>query len=115
MKTNFLFTLLLVLGLSAGLSAQSSVADPDSEYDYPYVEVVATQEKIWLMPDELPVNNLPVRVVNADGIPVLKKIFCSKTKDWSLDVNDLPSGKYRILIGDRQVEYLEKQGRKGIL
>jgi hypothetical protein len=115
MKTKLLFTIALVLGLSYSHWAQPSAAQAPLEHQYPYVEVVVTQEKIWLMPDEMPVANLPVRIVDSKDVQVLKKNFCSETEDWSLDVTDLPSGKYRILIGDRQVEYLEKQGRKGVL
>ena len=114
MKTKLLFTIVLLLGISYNHRAQSS-STATSEYNQPYVEVVVTQEKVWLMPEEMPVASLPVRVMNSDNVVVMKKSFCSETKDWSLDVSDLPAGKYRILIGSTQTEYLEKQGRKGIL
>lgn len=114
MKTKLFFAIALAFGIGTSLLSQTSVKSPQ-EYDFPYVEVVATQEKIWLMPEEMPVENLLVRVLDADGMQVLKKSFSSKTKDWSVDVSELPSGKYRILIGNRQVEYLDKRGRKGML
>ena len=121
MKTKLLLTLALVFGLSFAHQAQTADASgapaptSETEYSYPYVEVVVTQDKIWLMPDETPVVNLPVRIVDSKNVPVVKKDFCSKTKEWSMDITDLPAGKYRILIGARQVEYFDVQGKKGIL
>ena len=121
MKTKLLLTLAFVLGFSFAHQAQtadaSGVPAPTSEtqYKYPYVEVVVTQEKIWLMPDETPVENLPVRIIDAKNIPVVKKDFCSKTTEWSLDISDLPAGKYRLLVGDRQIVYFDVQGKKGVL
>lgn len=112
MKTKILLTVALILGLSYNHWAQSSAAPATED---PYVEVVVTPEKVWLMPDELPVHTLPVRVLDEKGTLVMKKNFTAETKDWSLDVAELPSGKYRILIGDRQVEYMDRQGRKGVL
>jgi len=112
MKTKVLLTIALLLGLSYNHWAQSSASTNPQD---PYVEVIVTQEKVWLMPDALPVKSLPVRVLDEKGVLVLKKSFTSETKEWSLDVADLPSGKYRILIGDRQVEYMDRQGRKGLL
>ena len=113
MKTKLLLTIALLLGVSSYHWAQSSTSPSKSEH--PYVETVVTQNKIWLMPEEMPVVKLPVRVVNSKDIVVLEKFFCSETEDWSLDVSDLPAGKYRILIGTIQTEYLDKQGRKGVL
>ncbi len=113
MKTKFLLTLILMLGISYNHWAQSAPAS--STQEHPYVEVVVTQDKVWLMPEEMPVANLPVRVKNSDNVTVLEKTFNAKVKDWSLDVSALPTGKYRILIGSTQTEYLEKQGRKGFL
>lgn len=114
MKTKLLLTIALLLGVSSYHWAQS--ASKASEPEHPYVEVVVTQDMIWLMPDEMPVANLPVRVLNTQGIVVLEKIFCSKTKDWSMDVSALAPGKYRILIGSIQTEYLDRQqSRKGVL
>ena len=114
MKTKLLLTIALLLGVSSYHWAQSS-SSTSAAPEHPYVEVVVTQEMIWLMPDETPIANLPVRVLNAQGVVVLEKTFCSKTKDWSLDVSALAPGKYRILVGSFQTEYLDKQGRKGFL
>lgn len=113
MKTKLLLTIALLLGVSSYHWAQSSSST--SKPEHAYVEVVVTQDMIWLMPDEKPVDNLPVRVLNAQNVVVLEKTFCSRTKDWSLDVSALAPGKYRILIGSIQTEYLDKQGRKGVL
>lgn len=113
MKTKLLLTIALILGIQSFNDAQSASASADPRY--PYVEVIVTQEKIWLIPDEMPVGNLPVQIFNADGETVLQKIFCSELKDWSMDVTDLPAGKYKIRIGSIQTEYLEKQGRKRVL
>ncbi len=110
MKTKLLFTIALILGIHVHHWAQTA-----SENRHPYVEVVVTQEMIWLMPEEMPVADLTVQVLNAQNQVVLQKVFCSQTKEWSLDVSALPAGKYRILIGNIQTEYLDKQGRKGFL
>ena len=114
MKTKLILTLALLLGLKAAHWAQSAAVPTDPQQ--PYVEVVVTQEKIWLMVDELPVGSLPVQVIGSDGKVVLQKVFTTETEDWSLDVANLPSGKYKILIGSTQTEYLNKQGgSKGLL
>lgn len=104
----------MVLGMSYHQWAQqAAVADPEPKH--PYFEVIVTQEKVWLMPEEQPVANVPVKVMNAAGEVILQKIFCSETREWALDVSALPSGKYKILVGATQTEYLEKQGKKRIL
>lgn len=113
MKTKLLLTLALILGIQYYHGAQSASVPTTPEY--PYVEVIVTQEKIWLIPDEMPVENLPVQIFNEEGEPVMQKVFCSQLKDWSLDVTDLPAGKYKIRVGSIQTEYLEKQGRKRVL
>ncbi|MFN0036389.1 MAG: DUF3244 domain-containing protein [Saprospiraceae bacterium] len=113
MKTRFLFTIALLLGINAAHWAQTTQTTKNS--DLPYVEVVVTQEKIWLMPDELPVADLHVKVLNNTGKVVLQKTYNSETEDWSLDVSSLAAGKYKILIGTNQTEYLSKQGPKGLL
>jgi len=113
MKTKLLLTIALLLGLNAAHWAQNSFTQTNPKQ--PYVEVVVTQEKIWLMPDELPVDQLPVQVLNNNGKIVLQKVFSSDTEDWSLDVSSLSAGKYKILIGSTQTEYLTKQGSKGLL
>lgn len=114
MKTKLLLTIALVLGLSYHHWAQTASTN---SYDpqYPYVEVIVTQNLVWLMPDEQPVAEIPVQIVNASGEVVLQKTFCSKTKEWSMDVSGLSSGKYKILIGSRQTEYLEKQGKRWVM
>lgn len=110
MKTKLFLTILLVLGLSYYHWAQTASAPP--EKSFPYIEVVVTQERIWLMADEKPVQDLPVQVTDANGVVVLQQVFDSKTTEWALDVSALPAGKYKILIGSIQTEYLEKQGGK---
>ena len=115
MKTKLLLTIAFVLGLSYHHWAQQASITTNPEPKYPYVEVIVTQEKVWLMPDEQPVTNVPVQVTDASGEVVLQKVFCSETKEWSLDVSALPSGKYKILIGATQTEYLEKQGKRRVL
>ncbi|MCC6461394.1 MAG: hypothetical protein IT260_13045 [Saprospiraceae bacterium] len=112
MITKIVFTLALLLGVNSMHWAQN-LSNPDPEY--PYVEVVVTQEHIWLMPDEKPVSEIPVQLINDSGEVVLQKTFCSKLKDWSIGITNLPSGKYKILIGNHQTEYLEKKGRKWTL
>jgi hypothetical protein len=114
MKTKFVLTLALLLGINASYWAQSASVPTDPQH--PYVEVVVTQDKIWLLPDEAPMEKLPVQVVSADGKVVLQKVFSADTEDWSLDVTNLAAGKYKILIGSNQTEYLNKQGgSKGLL
>lgn len=114
MKTKLLLTLALILGISYYHWAQTSVA-PRAEYNQPIVEVVVTQDKVWLLPDEKPVENLPVQILNEAGAIVLKRTFSSDSTEWSLDVSELPAGKYKIQIGALQTEYLEKQGRVRLL
>ncbi|TNE58968.1 MAG: hypothetical protein EP344_09450 [Bacteroidetes bacterium] len=112
MKTKLLLTLTLILGLSYVHEAQDMVVAamaPGSEY--PLVEIVVTPERVWLLPDEMPVDKLPVRVLDEKGDVILKKDFSSKCEDWSLDVSDLPGGKYKILVGSIQTAYLEKPDR----
>ena len=111
MKTKLLLTLALVLGLSAVHQGQTAAITAAGK-KYPYVEVVVTQERIWLMTDEKPVAGLPVQVLDEAGELVMQKSFCSKIAEWALDVSELPSGKYKILIGANQTEYLEKKGKK---
>ena len=115
MKTKLLLTLALVVGFSYYHRAQESARSGNPEPQYPYVEVIVTQDKVWLMPDEQPVANVPVRVTNAAGEVILQKTFCSESKEWSLDVSGLPSGKYKIQVGATQMEYLEKQGKRKLL
>ena len=110
MKTKVIVTALLVLGLNYHHWAQTAATPPDESY--PYIEVVVTQDQIWLMADEKPVKDLPVQVVDANGEVVLQKLFSSKTTEWSFDVSTLPAGKYKILIGSVQIEYLDKQPGK---
>lgn len=115
MKTKLLLTIAFVVGLSYHHWAQQTSLNANPDPQYPYVEVIVTQDKVWLMPDEQPVASVPVQVTNTAGEVVLHKFFCSETKEWSLDVSGLPSGKYKILIGATQTEYLEKQGKKRVL
>jgi hypothetical protein len=113
MKAKLLLTIALLLGLNSAHWAQSAATHTDPQY--PYMEVVIMQDKIWLLPDETPMADLPVQVLNAAGKVVVQKVFTIDTEDWSLDVSTLSAGKYKILIGSNQVEYLDKQGRKGML
>ncbi|GEM_PF-2765593 len=113
MKTKLLLTIALLLGFNAAHWAQTSTTSTNTHQ--PYVEVVVTQEKIWLMPDELPLDELPVQVMNNNGKVVVQKVFTSDTEDWSVDVSSLSAGKYKILIGSTQTEYLTKKGSKGLL
>ena len=113
MKTKLFLTIALMLNLSYSQWAQPFSAAADRKY--PYVEVVVTDQRIWLMPDETPVANLPVQIVDADGTVVLQKTFSTSTSEWSLDVSGLAAGKYKILIGVNQTEYLEKKGRRWTL
>lgn len=115
MKTKLLLTLAFVLGFSYHHWAQQASLTNHPEPEYPYVEIIITQEKVWLMPDEQPVANVPVKVINASGEVILQKNFCSESKEWSLDVSGLPSGKYKIQVGATQTEYLEKQGKRKLL
>lgn len=114
MKTKLLLTLVFVLVFSGSYWAQSR-SSTSTIHNYPYVEVVVAENRIWLMPDEQPVAEIPVQIVDADGEVVVEKYFCTKTTSWSLDVSNLPAGKYKILIGNNQTEYLEKKGRRWTL
>ena len=113
MKTKLFLTIALMLAMSYSQWAQPYSASADQ--NYPYVEVVLNEDRIWLIPDERPVVDLPVKVVDANGEVVLQKLFCSKISDWALDVSTLPAGKYKVLIGANQTEYLEKKGRRWTL
>lgn len=113
MKAKLLLTIALFFGLNSAHWAQPSTQPTDPQH--PYLEVVVMQDKIWLLPDEAPLADLPVQVQNAAGKVVLQKVFTIDTEDWSLDVSALSPGKYKILIGSNQVEYLDKHGRKGAL
>ena len=113
MKTKLFFALALIFGQFLAPSAQPTLAAAPEKH--PYIEVVITQNRIWLIPDETPVADLPVTVLNAAGETVVHKVFSTKTPEWSLDVTDLPTGKYKILIGTNQTEYLEKKGKKWVL
>jgi len=113
MKTKLFLMIALLLGINAAHWAQTSTTNTNSQH--PYIEVVVTQEKVWLLPDDLPVDQIPVQVYNNTGKWVLQKVFTSETEDWSLDVSGLTAGKYKILIGSTQTEYLTKQGSKGLL
>lgn len=113
MKTQLLLTIALLLATSYRQWGQTYTASANPKE--PYVEVVITDQHIWLMPDEKPVSELPVQVVDANGEVVLQKVFCTKTAEWLLDVSNLPSGKYKVLIGSTQTEYLEKKGRRWTL
>ena len=72
MKTKLLLTIAFVLGLSYHHWAQQASITTNPEPKYPYVEVIVTQEKVWLMPDEQPVSNVPVQVTDASGEVVLQ-------------------------------------------
>ena len=113
MKTKFFLIIAMMLAASYTQWAQPFTAATDK--NYPYVEVVLNEDKIWLIPDERPVVDFPVKVVDSGGEVILQKLFCSKNTEWSLDVSTLPAGKYKVLIGANQTEYLEKKGRRWTL
>ena len=64
----------------------------------PDVQIVVSQKKIWFLANETPVKKLDVQIINEKGCIILQKQLSSKITDWSIDVQELPSGTYRILL-----------------
>ncbi len=72
------------------------------------VRVILGERKIWFVADETPVSCFTARVFDVAGALVLEKNFSSKIGDWSLDLTELPAGKFRLEIGGRTVANFRK-------
>lgn len=86
---------LLISGSTAG-SLYATQAIPAG--GIPEVQIVVSQKKIWFVAGETPVKKLDVQVLNEKGCIILQKQLSSKITDWSIDVQQLPSGTYRIML-----------------
>jgi hypothetical protein len=101
MKSTF-FALIITSLFASVLSAAplSTGGDPTD------VKVVVSGKKIWFVADEMPVKCLCVKVKDNAGKVVLEKCLSSKTADWSLNVENLPRGKYTVEYGkDKSVAF----------
>lgn len=93
MKTKFFVGLMFFL--FAAFS--SAYAVPPNGLDD--VKLVVSSKKIWVIAGETPVENLCIKVRNAEGKVVLEKTLSSKTTDWWLNVEELPKGDYTVDAG----------------
>ena len=75
---------------------------------FPEVKIIVSARRIWLIADEMPVKNLPVKIFNAAGKVVVDKQFSSKTADWSLDLTVLPAGEYTVVAGTQSPVHFRK-------
>ncbi len=92
MKKSFLIALFCALFLQINFAATVPQHEPE-------VKVIVTPRRIWLVADETPVKSLTVQVLNLEGKVVLEQHFSSKTADWSLDLQALPTGRYSVVAG----------------
>jgi hypothetical protein len=99
MKSLFL-TLTLALVCSLCQSASATPLPPSGIAD---IQIVVSAKKIRLISDESPVKNQA-------GETVLQKRFNSKITDWSLDIQSLPAGEYRIFVDAVPVKKFERSG-----
>jgi hypothetical protein len=106
MKSLFL-TLTLALVCSLCQSASATPLPPSGIAD---IQIVVSAKKIRLISDESPVKKLDVEVKNQAGETVLQKRFNSKITDWSLDIQSLPAGEYRIFVDAVPVKKFERSG-----
>ncbi len=95
MKKSFLITLFCTLFLQMNTVAATLQHEPE-------VKVIVSPRRIWLVADEMPVKSLIVQVFNLDGKVVLEQHFSSKTADWSLDLQSLPTGRYLVVAGTQE-------------
>ena len=65
------------------------------------IGVVITPQRILFLTDETPVASISVQVTDNKGKVVLEKQFTAKMVNWSLDVDQLPAGKYCLSINDK--------------
>lgn len=96
MKKSFLIALFCALFLQMNTAAAAAI-----QHD-PEVKVIVSVRRIWLVADEMPVKSLHVQVLNIDGKVVLEQHFSSKTADWSLDLQSLPTGRYSVVAGTQE-------------
>lgn len=97
MKTRIFATALICFFFH--LAQPVSAATPSSD---PEVKVVVSAKRIWLVADEMSVKNLNVQVLDHNGKVVMEKTFSSKMTDWSLQIEQLPKGCYKVQVGAQQ-------------
>ena len=97
MKTRLL-TALFALLISSSTGSFIYAASTTPAGGEPEVEIVVSQKKIWFVAGESPVKKLDVRILNEKGCIILQKQLSSKMTDWWIDVRELPSGTYRIML-----------------
>lgn len=68
------------------------------------IRVVISEKKIWFVADEMVVLTMPVEVRDSQGKVVVECQFSAKCSDWSLNVENLPSGKYSVYIENKEVK-----------
>lgn len=104
MKTK-LFTVAVMILIGFGsLNAQRSFAAGVE----PVLKAVVSAKRIWIVGDETPIKQIAVQVLDKQGAVVAQRSYSSNIVNWSMDIQQLPSGHYSLLIGDKKVREFER-------
>ncbi len=78
----------------------------------PYIEVIVATDKIWLLPEEVPLSEVHTQLIDVEGKVLLAKTFSGNTESWWIDISSLTPGSYYLQFASGQREYFEKRPRK---
>ncbi len=89
--------------LKTGMNATKSNGEDPAD-----LKIVFSQNRIWLLADEMPMKCLKTQIKNEEGKIVFEKYFTSKYSEWFLNIEALPKGKYTLYLGSDRVEKFKK-------
>ncbi|MCC6413990.1 MAG: hypothetical protein IT270_20240 [Saprospiraceae bacterium] len=105
MKNILLFVALFGFSVSSQANISPDPITPDVRTtDF---ELVVTPKRIWVVAGETPVKSLLIQVIDCRNRVVMEKNLSSKQTDWSLNVQNLPVGKYDVVADGKKVATLD--------
>ncbi len=105
----FLLSSLSIASMAPAQNPSAALSTP------PYIEVIVATDKIWLLPEEVPLSEIHTQLISAEGKVLLAKTFSGSTENWWIDISLLTPGRYCLQFASGQREYFEKRPRKRFL
>ncbi len=113
MRTTIARICFLSFLLSASMAAAQN--SPAALSTPPYIEVIVATDKIWLLPEEVPLSEIHTQLIDVEGKVLLAKTFSGSAENWWIDISSLTPGSYCLQFASGQREYFEKRPRKRFL
>lgn len=104
MKTKLLTAAMAALMTIGSLYAQRSFGSGVE----PELKAIISAKRIWIVGDETPIKQIAVKVLDKKGAVVAQHPYSSNIVNWSMDIQQLPSGHYSLFIGDKKVREFER-------